>query len=102
DDLFERQALGGEDGFAEEVFELFGELVDTGLGLVEGRFGGEQVELDLATVSQDSGLNIRVLPVDGGALSIDDGFGQESDAQKAAGDVARRQNRGEAIAALAF
>ncbi len=98
DDLFERFAVGGEDGVAHLGFDLFGEFVDAGLGLGEGGFGAEEVELDLAGSGEDGGLDVGVLLVDGRGAGVDLRLGDERHAEHSFGEMARREARRRGVA----
>ena len=71
DDLFEALTVGGVDVLLHLGFDAAGEFVDAALGFGKGRFGGNEVELDLAGGGQDGGFDVGILLVDGGGAGID-------------------------------
>ena len=94
--LFERLALRGVDEVAEFVFDAAGEFIHAGLGHFDDRFRADQVELDVAHVREDGGLNIFVLVVDGRDAGIGDGFADHGRLEGPGRDVTFRQNFGKA------
>lgn len=70
DYFFEAFTVRGEDGVVHLVLDFFSEFVDAGLCLIESGFGAEEVELDFSGTSEDGGVNIGILLIDGGRAGV--------------------------------
>ena len=95
-DLVERLRVRGKDVVGHLVLDGFGEGVDAGFRFREGGLGAFEVELDLAIVGEDGGLDVGVLLVDRRGAVIDGGLRDEGHAELAAGEKARGQGGEEA------
>ena len=90
--MFDRLAVRGVEPVIERLFKPAGKLVDSLLCRFERRLGAEEIELDIAGVSQNGCLNILVGGVDGSENLVGLRLGDHGRAQGTLGDVALRNN----------
>ncbi len=72
--LFQRLALRGIEHVIEFFLDALRNFIDPRLGDGQRRFGAEEVQLDVAHVREDGGLDVRVLLVDGRDARVGNGF----------------------------